>query len=165
MSAGMKPEYSKYQELATIRSHYREAVTEACRIYYGAEEVAAYLVLEIFRLKNLKCTSEPEEEERQERLSEKKEILAQTKETMYFVLEKLHELARDRDKFISDIYTSAQIVDLESKLGDLAPWLKDLSTEVESRVKTAKLDAKVASEISRAKTFLVPSCKKGEFTL
>ena len=72
---------------------------------------------------------------------------------MRFILDKLHQLARDREKFISDIYTSTKIVDLESKLGDLTPWLKDLLTEVQSRTESAKLDAKVTSEISKAKNY------------
>lgn len=149
----MTDEHSKYEETAAIRSYYGEAINQACSIYYESEEVAAYLVLEIFRLENLKCTSESEEKERLERISEKTEILARTKETMRFILDKIHKLARDRDKFISDIYTSTKIVDLESKLGDLTPWLNDLLTEVQDRAESAKLDAKITSEISKAKNY------------
>lgn len=149
----MTSEYSKYEEAAIIRSHYNEAVQEACKLYYESEEVAAYLALEIFRLDNLNCASEAEEKDRFERLSEKQEILSRTKETMRFILDKLHELARDRDKFVSDIYTSSQIVDLESKLSDLTPWLQDLLVEVQSRAETAKLNAKITSEISKAKDY------------
>ncbi len=149
----MTDEHSKFEETAVIRSHYNEAINEACSIYYESEEIAAYLVLEIFRLENLKSTSESEEGERLERISEKTEVLSRTKETMRFILDKLHQLARDREKFISDIYTSTKIVDLESKLGDLTPWLKDLLTEVQARTESAKLDAKVTSEISKAKNY------------
>ena len=149
----MSDEHSKYEEAALIRSHYNNAIKQAYNIYYESEDVAAYLVLEIFRLENLKCSHQSEEKERQERISEKTEVLARTKETMRFVLDKLHQLARDRDKFISDIYTSTKIVDLESKLGDLTPWLEDLLTEVQARAETAKLDAKITSEISKARNY------------
>ena len=70
---------------------------------------------------------------------------------MRFILDRLHELARDRDKFVSDIYTSTRIVDLESKLSNLTPWLEDLLTEVESRAEAAKLNARVTSEIARTR--------------
>jgi hypothetical protein len=147
----MTSDYSKYEEAAIIRSHYNEAVQETYKLYYESEEVAAYLALEIFRLENLICTSETEEDERLTRLKEKQEILSRTKETMHFILDKLHTLARDRDKFISDIYTSNKIVDLESRLSDLTPWLQDLLIEVQSRAETAKLNAKITSEICKAK--------------
>ncbi|MGB6063726.1 MAG: hypothetical protein WBG50_02895 [Desulfomonilaceae bacterium] len=147
----MDDEHSKYEEAATIRFHYNQALEEACKLYYESEEVAAHLSLEIFRLENLKSTSEPEERERLERLSEKEGVFSRTKETLRFILDKLHELARDRDRFVSDIYTSTQIIDVESELDNLTPWLQDLWTEVGSRADTAKLDAKIASEISRVK--------------
>jgi len=147
----MDRESAKYEEAAMIRSHYNEAIAEAYKVYYESEEIAAYLVLEIFRLQNLKCESESEEEDRSERLSEKTGILARTKQTMRFILDRLHELARDRDKFVSDIYTSTRIVDLESKLSNLTPWLEDLLTEVESRAEAAKLNARVTSEIARTR--------------
>jgi len=147
----MDRESAKYEEAAMIRSHYNEAIAEAYKVYYESEEIAAYLVLEIFRLQNLKCESESEEKDRSERLSEKTGILARTKQTMRFILDRLHELARDRDKFVSDIYTSTRIVDLESKLSNLTPWLEDLLTEVESRAEAAKLNARVTSEIARTR--------------
>ena len=70
----MTDEHSKFEETAVIRSHYNEAINEACNIYYESEEIAAYLVLEIFRLENLKSTSGSEENERLERISEKMEV-------------------------------------------------------------------------------------------
>jgi hypothetical protein len=149
----MTSDYSKYEEAAIIRSHYNEAVQEAYKLYYESEEVAAYLALEVFRLENLSCASESEENERLERIIEKQEVLSRTKETMHFILDKLHALARDRDKFVSDIYTSSKIVDLESKLSDLTPWLQDLLVEVQSRAETAKLNAKITSEIGKAKDY------------
>jgi hypothetical protein len=149
----MTSDYSKYEEAAIIRSHYNEAVQEAYKLYYESEEVAAYLALEVLRLKNLSCASEPEENERLERLTEKQDVLSRTKETMHFILDKLHNLARGRDKFISDIYTSSKIVDLESRLSDLTPWLQDLLVEVQSRAETAKLNAKITSEICKAKDY------------
>ncbi len=147
----MDDDHAKYEEAALIRSHYNKAISQVYKIYHDSEEIAAYLVLEVFRLENWKCESDEEEQERLERLSEKMGILARTKEAMHFVLNRLHELARDRDRFISDIYTSIKIVDLESRLGDLTPWLTDLQMEVQSRAETAKLNAKISSEISRAK--------------
>jgi hypothetical protein len=147
----MSDEHSKYEEAALIRSHYNDAIEGTRTIYQESEEVAAYLCLEIFRLENLKCSSQSEETERLERISEKAEMLSRTKETMRFILDKLHELARDRDKFVSDIYTSTKIIDLESKLRDLTPWLEDLLTEVKSRAETAKVDAKIKSEFSKAR--------------
>jgi len=138
------------QEAAQLRSSYNEAAAEAYRIYYESEEIAAHLVLEIYRLQNLKCVSESEEVLRVERIAEKSDVLSRTKENMRFILEKLHELAGERDKFISDIYTSTRIVDIESRLSDLTPWLNDLSAEVQSRAETAKLNARIISEIAKA---------------
>lgn len=148
----METDYSKYEEAAIIRAHYNEAVQEAYKLYYESEEIASYLALEVFRLQNMKCASESEEKERSERIAEKTEILSRTKETMHFILDKLHELARDRDRFVSDIYTSNQIVDVESRLSDLTPWLQDLMFEVRSRAETAKLNARIAAEMSKIKT-------------
>jgi hypothetical protein len=149
----MSDEHSKYEEAALIRSHYNEAIKETCAIYHESEEVAAYLCLEVFRLENLKCPSQSEETDRLERISEKTEMLSRTKDTMRFILDKLHELARDRDKFVSDIYTSTKIIDLESKLSDLTPWFKELLTEVQSRADAAKVEAKITSEFSKAKNY------------
>jgi hypothetical protein len=149
----MSDENSKYEEAALIRSHYNEAIKATRTIYHESEEVAAYLCLEIFRLENLKCSSQSEETERLERMSEKTEMLSRTKDTMRFILDKLHELARDRDKFVSDIYTSTKIVDLESKLSDLTPWFKELLTEVQSRADAAKVEAKITSEFSKARNY------------
>jgi hypothetical protein len=147
----MDRESAKYEEAARIRSHYNEAISEAYKVYYESEEIAAYLVLEIFRLQNLRCESESEEIDRSERLSEKTGVLDRTKQTMHFILDRLHEWARDRDNFVSDIYTSTRIVDLESKLSNLTPWLDDLLIEVERKAEAAKLDAKITSEIARAR--------------
>ncbi len=132
----MSSDRTQLEEAALIRSYYKEAMAEVYNIYYESEEIAAHLALEIFRLENLKCVSGEEEAERLERLTEKWEILARTKENMRFILDRLHELASERDKFISDIYTSTKIVDIESRLSDLTPWLKDLSMEVQSRAET-----------------------------
>ena len=147
----MDHEHAKYEEAALIRSHYNRAINQVYRLYYDSEEIAAHLVLEVFRLENWKCASQKDEEIRDERLDEKRSILFRTKEAMHFILDKLEELARDRDRFISDIYTSTKIVDMESRLGDLTPWLSDLQIEVQSRAETAKLNAKISTEISRAK--------------
>lgn len=149
----MDMDRSQLEEAAVIRSCYNEAMAEAYMIYYESEEIAAHLVMEIFRLENLKCESESEDAARLERIEEKSEILLRTKESMRFVLSKLHELAGERDKFISDIYTSTRIVDLETRLSNLTPWLKDLSVEVQSRAETAKLNAKITSEISKATNY------------
>jgi len=119
-------------------------------VYCDTEEIAAYAALEVWRLQNLSCASADEERERSERLAEKEEILSVTKENLNFILDKIRGLARERDKFISDIYMSHGIVDLQEKLSDLTPWIEDLSTEIQSRAEAAKLNAKITSEIARA---------------
>ena len=126
----MDNDHAKYEEAALIRSHYNGAISQVYQIYYDSEEIAAHLVLEVYRLENWTCESEKEEQDRRERLDEKVEILFRTKEAMHFILNRLQELARDRDRFISDIYTSTKIADVESRLGDLTPWLRDLQMEV-----------------------------------
>ncbi len=146
----MRNDRSQLEEAAKIRSYYSEAIVEAYNIYYESEEIAAHLILEVFRLENVKCASETEETARLERIAEKSEILSRTKENLRFILERLHELAGERDKCISDIYTSTRIVDIESRISNLTPWLNDLSMEVQSRAETAKLTAKITSEISKA---------------
>jgi len=138
------------EEAALIRSSYKEAIDAAYRVYCDTEEIAAYAALEVWRLQNLSCASADEERERSERLAEKEEILSVTKENLNFILDKIRGLARERDKFISDIYMSHGIVDLQEKLSDLTPWIEDLSTEIQSRAEAAKLNAKITSEIARA---------------
>jgi hypothetical protein len=147
----MDNDHAKYEEAALIRSHYNRAISQVYQIYYDSEEIAAHLVLEVYRLENWTCESEKEKQDRRERLDEKVEILFRTKEAMHFILNRLQELARDRDRFVSDIYTSTKIADVESRLGDLTPWLMDLQMEVQGRAETAKLNAKISSEIARAK--------------
>jgi len=138
------------EEAALIRSSYKEAIDAVYRVYCDTEEIAAYAALEVWRLQNLSCASADEERERSERLAEKEEILSVTKENLNFILDKIRGLARERDKFISDIYMSHGIVDLQEKLSDLTPWIEDLSTEIQSRAEAAKLNAKITSEIARA---------------
>jgi len=138
------------EEAALIRSAYKEAIDAAYRVYCDTEEIAAYAALEVWRLQNLSCVSADEERECSERLAEKQEILNTTKENLNFILDKIRDLARERDKFISDIYMSHGIIDLQEKLSDLTPWIEDLSTEIQSRADAAKLNAKITSEIARA---------------
>ncbi|MFH0824434.1 MAG: hypothetical protein V2B18_16900 [Pseudomonadota bacterium] len=146
----MGKDISKLEEAALIRSHFKTAIEQAYEVYCESEEIAAYARLEIFRLLNLKPGSDSEENARLERIEEKTEVLTRTKENMFFILDKIRELARDRDKYISDIYMSKKIIDLQERLGNLTPWLKDLSIDVQSRAETAKLNAKISSEIGRA---------------
>ena len=151
----MSKDDPKLQEAALIRSSFNEAIQEAYRVYCGCEEVAAYAVLEIFRLENRSRVSETEDRDSLERLKEKNEVLFRTKENMHFVLDKIHELARDRDRFIADIYMSRRIVDLEEKLNNLTPWIQDLSYETHGKAEAAKLYAKITSEISAVNKFPV----------
>lgn len=146
----MTRDTAKLQEAAFIRARYNEAIDAAYSLYCDTEEVAAYAVLEIGRLEKLKSSSEEEEQERLERLVEKQTILSTTKEHLNFILDNIQELARERDKYISDIYMSHRIMDLEEKLTNLTPWIKDLSAEIEDRATAAKLNAKISSEIARA---------------
>jgi uncharacterized coiled-coil protein SlyX len=146
----MTRDAAKIEEAAFIRSCYKEAIDAAYRVYCDTEEIAAYAALEIWRLHNLSCTSSEEERECSERIAEKQEILNTTKENLNFILDKIRDLARGRDKFISDIYMSHGIIDLEEKLADLTPWIEELSTEIRSRADAAKLHAKITSEIARA---------------
>jgi hypothetical protein len=146
----MKTEPSKIEEASLIRLHYTTAIEQAYELYCESEEIAAYAVLELYRLENFESTSDEEREECLERKAEKSEVLSRTKENMYFILEKIRQLSRDREKYIADIYMSKKIVDLEERLNDLTPWLTDLSLEVQSRAETAKLNAKISSEITRA---------------
>ena len=84
------------KKAALIRSHYHKAISQVYKIYHDSEEIAAYLVPEVFRLENGKCESDVEEQERLERLAEKTGVRSRTKEAMHFVHSRLHELARDR---------------------------------------------------------------------
>jgi hypothetical protein len=144
---------AKLEEAALIRSRFNEAIQEAYIVYCGCEEVAAYAVLEIFRLENMSNLSHSEDSDRLERLKEKTEVLARTKDNMHFILDKIHGLARDRDRYIADIYMSRRIVDLEEKLSNLTPWIQDLSTETQDKAEAAKLYAKITSEISAVNKF------------
>ncbi|HTY22642.1 MAG TPA: hypothetical protein VMC85_05900 [Desulfomonilaceae bacterium] len=146
----MSLDSTKLEEAGLIRARYNEAIKAAYLLYCDTEEVAAYAVLEIARLQHLSPSSEKEEQELQERLAEKQEVLSTTKENLNFILDKIQELARERAKYISDIYMSRRIVDLEEKLTDLTPWIEELSTEIEDRANAAKLNAKISSEIARA---------------
>jgi len=147
----MSLDSTKLEEASLIRARYNEAINAAYLLLYcDTEEVAAYAVLEIARLQHLSPGSEKEERELQERLAEKQEVLSTTKENLNFILDKIQELARERAKYISDIYMSRRIVDLEEKLTDLTPWIEELSTEIEDRANAAKLNAKISSEIARA---------------
>jgi hypothetical protein len=149
----MTRDAAKLEEAAVIRARYKDAIDAAYGLYCDSEEVAAYAVLEIRRLQSLMSGAEGEDQESLERLAEKKEILLRTKENLNFILDKIRELVRERDKYISDIYLSHRIMDLEEKLADLTPWMKDLSAETQDRADAARLNAKISSEIARAVTY------------
>ncbi len=146
----MTQDAAKLEEAAFIRSRYKEAIDAAYGVYCDTEEIGAYAALEVWRLQNLSCASADEERERDERVAEKKGILAGIKENLNFILDKIRDLARERDAVISDIYMSHGIIDLQEKLADLTPWIEDLSAEIRSRADAAKLNAKVTSEIAKA---------------
>ncbi|MBI4964148.1 MAG: hypothetical protein HY913_12785 [Desulfomonile tiedjei] len=149
----MTRDAAKLEEAALIRSCYNEAIHSAYQLYCDTEEIAANALLEVWRLQKLSSASSEEERDRLDRIEEKQEILVATKQNLHFILAKIRDLARERDKFISDIYMSHGIIDLEEKLADLTPWIEDLSTEIRGRANAARLNAKISSEIARAVKF------------
>jgi hypothetical protein len=144
---------SKLEEAALIRTRYNHAIEEAYRVYCDFEEIAAYAVLEVFRLSKMSFFSEKEEIERTNRIDEKGAILVNIKKNLHFILDRIHELAKDRDKYISDIYMSKKIIDLEEKLNNLTPWLQDLTYEMKGKAEAAKLYAKITTEVLSVKKY------------
>ncbi len=144
----MPNDSSKYEEAAFIRGRFNDAIQQAYAVYCESEEIAAYATLELFRLENARPLSKEESQDDLDRFQEKSEALDQTKKNMFFILEKIHELARDRDKYVSDIYMSTKILDIEHKLEDLTPWIEELRSETKSQAESAKMDAKITAEIA-----------------
>ncbi len=143
----MKKNDPKLKDAATIRARFKEAIDVAFKVYCECEQVAAYAILEVSRLEKMRCANDKEEFDRDCRIKEKAEVLDSAKRNLRLVLDRIHILAMDRDKTISDIYVSSKIMDIEDKLAGLTPWLQDLSDEMRGKAESAKLYAKLTSEI------------------
>jgi hypothetical protein len=132
------------EQASEIRARYNRALGNSYRIYCESEDVAAFLSLEIRRL------SKSLDEKDQDKLREKQELVSRVKDNMLFILDKMSVLSKEKNEFLSDLYTSSKIVDLEDQLTDLTPWLDDLSQDVELQAHEARMNAKITSEINHS---------------
>jgi len=134
------------EEIDRIRRQYDAAIDEACLIFQDVEYIAAYLILERDRLKSLPRTDDDHELSRA--IEENEKLLAQSKEKMRFLLDKIHDLVVEKRHHTADILASEVISDLGNRLPDFVEWVGALSEEIGKHVTDIKLDAKVESEIS-----------------
>jgi hypothetical protein len=139
----MDQETTRTIQATELRNKYSVAVENSYSLYCESEEIAAFLVLDICRLKN------STEEKDKRKLKEKENLLAQVKINMNFILDKILLLSKEKNEFLSDIYTSSKIMDVENQLTDLTPWLNDLSREVESQASQALTVAKITAEVNQ----------------
>lgn len=137
-------EDTRVVQATEIRKQYDSALGSTYKIFCDSEEIAAFLVLDLRRLQR------SNEEADKDKIEEKEKLLVQVKDNMYFVLDQLASLAKQKNEYLSDIYTSSKIVDIETDLSDLTPWLSDLSRDVESQASQAKSAARITTEISHA---------------
>jgi uncharacterized coiled-coil protein SlyX len=141
---------SKIDDAAVIRAKFNEAVNEAHVAYCDCEEVGAYLALEIHRLDTTAAHDGEEAQELDERITEKRDMLLKTKENMRFILDRIQELSREREKCVMDVYTSARIGDLETRLSELSPRIAELSADMRQRSREARVNAEVSLEVAQA---------------
>jgi Glu-tRNA(Gln) amidotransferase subunit E-like FAD-binding protein len=134
-------------QLAYVRARFNEAIQKAYNAYVDAEELAAFLVMEIRRLNR---ASPDKSTERKERLDEKTELLQRAKQDMMFILDKIDLLVEERNEQLSDIHTSRRLADLSMKMDDLVPWVNDLSIDVSERTTEVMREAKISLELSQA---------------
>lgn len=139
----------KIDDAAAIRAKFNDALHEAHVAYCDCEEVGAYLALEIHRLRTMSPQDDGETQELYERIEEKRDMLIKTKENMHFILDRVHDLSREREKCVMDVYTSARIGDLETRLSELSPRISELSADMRHRSREARLTAQVSLEIAQ----------------
>jgi hypothetical protein len=132
-----------------VRARFNEALQEAHAAYCAAEEVAACLALEVHRLSMMETVDAMEAQERDERAAEKRDLLGKIKENMRYILDRVQELSRERERCIMDVYAGVGIGDLENRLSELSPKIQDLASDMRDRSRDARVSAKVSLEVAQ----------------